>query len=107
MAYNYVTVTYTYETSLLAAAIGRVEWRPSGPITDSTNHLEFEEPVQLVELDANGAFSVSLLATDNAGLSSFNWVFTPWVQGEEVEATAYLVAHADGASQTLDSLTKA
>ena len=105
MAYNYVTVTFTWSDDENGVAAGRYEWYTSATIIDTTTHEEIDEPVILGQLDSNGSMSVSLLAMDNPTLSSFNWVFQKWIQGEESIATAYEVYHANGASQTLDSLT--
>lgn len=107
MAYNYVTVNATYESSLGKGAYGRYVWFPSANIVDSVNNVNFEEPVQIGFLDANGSFSVSLLATDNPGLSPFHWVLVLYVGAESVAPTPYLVPFANGATQPLDKLAKA
>lgn len=113
MTYNYVTVTYTWtfggeedeNTDTIPA--GRWEWYPSASVEDTNLHENVDVPPQLGQLDSNGTMTVSLLAVDNDGLSDFNWIFTKWIQGEDSTPTAYIVKYADGASQTLDSLTEA
>jgi hypothetical protein len=113
VTYQYVTVTYTWtfggeeDENTNATPAGRWEWYPSGPVEDTNLHESIDVPTQLGQLDSSGTMSVSLLATDNADLSDFNWIFNKWIQGEDSEPVAYIVNHADGAEQTLDSLTQA
>lgn len=106
MSYNYVTVSWKYETdSDNTAAVGRVEWYPTDSIMDSSNNEELDiAPVNTI-LDTTGAFSVSLLATDNTNLSAFGWTFVPFVTGQDATPVSYYVPYADGAAQELDSLT--
>lgn len=107
MAYNYVTVQATYETASGTAATGRYQWYPTASIDDSVNHINFELDPVLGVLDITGAMSVQLLATDNAGLSTFYWTFTLFVEGEEVIPKTFEVRFADGATQHVDGLTEA
>jgi hypothetical protein len=113
VSYNYVTVTYTWtfsgeeDENSNAVPAGRWEWYPSGPVEDTNLHENIDVPPQFGQLDSNGSMSVSLLANDNSGLSAFNWIFNKWIEGEDSEPVAYIVNHADGDTQTLDSLTQA
>lgn len=107
MAYNYVTVTATYQTTPGTAANGRYEWYPSTSVVDSSTGDEMDIAPILAQLDSTGSFSVVLLATDNANLSTFYWAYNKWIEGEEVGGVTYYVRFADGATQALDKLTVA
>lgn len=104
MAYNYVTVQAKYTTSTGTAAVGKVTWFPTAPIVDATAHITIAEPVSELVLDANGMFSVALLATDNSALSVFGWGFIPYIGGVPRDTQYMKVLFASGATQWIDQL---
>lgn len=108
MAYNFVTVTGKYQDGSGNAAVGIVEFAPSGPIVDLTNKLTISLPVPLTTLAAaTGSFSVSVLAMDNSGLSAFTWIFRPHIAGVPVDDQYLSILFSNGATQDITAIPAA
>jgi hypothetical protein len=99
MSYNFVTVTGQYAAFGINANVGRVEWYPSDTVQDTSTTEDVTPVYQTINLDATGSFSVVLLATDNANLTSFGWTFVPYIPGQDYKPVTYLVPFANGATQ--------
>lgn len=105
MSYNYVTVQGKYESSTGIPGVGRVEWWTTSPVVDSVAHLTLTEPIDELTLDVTGAFSQTLLATDNTNLSVFGWGFRPFIAGVSDEIQLFTVTFLTlGATAWIDEL---
>jgi hypothetical protein len=74
---NYVltrVVTGNYVTASGSPASGRVTFTPTSRVIDENNAVIVEDSISAV-LDVNGAFSVTLPATDNTSLNPVDWAY--------------------------------
>lgn len=82
MTYTLATVKGVYTNPIgMVPCVGQVVWFPSSPIVDTANHVTLAIPNDQVALDVNGQFSVQVLPTDTANVSSFAWAFRPAISG--------------------------
>ena len=103
MANNYVTLTGELGQG---AADGKIVFTPSDWLTDESDSLYIPPLPVEVQLDGNGAFSVSLLATDNAATpSGWTWTIEILIPGLAVKSFTSFLAHSDGATQDITALT--
>ena len=106
---NTVTLTGSYEDGAANQPSGWLQFVPSAALTDAGDLVLLrQEPVN-VPL-ASGAFSVSLIATDSAGLQppGWYWTVTEYLAGLPPSAPwNFYLAFSDGATQDISSLSPA
>jgi hypothetical protein len=105
---NYVTLILDlYDGSGQPLTQGTVTFTPSAVLTDPAAGLMFtQSPVQAQFTSAGRAApQVSLLATDNAGLSPSGWTWQAMFQGIPGGRASFrfLLPYASGATQYLSS----
>lgn len=86
---------------------GTVAFVPSVPLTDVTNSVVVLQSPISVAVNSGGQFSVALYATDSSNLapSGWTWQITENVAGVTPSTWNFFLAHANGSTQDLSTLT--
>lgn len=107
MTLNYVTLTLDLKDGQGNIPVsGLAVFTPSAVLTDAGVEIVGQQPVTAVFHSA-GVPAVSLLATDNAGPQPGGWTWSVSFSGITGAPApfSFALAHADGASQVLSSLS--
>lgn len=104
MSNNYVTLTGNLGPDSAGATLILT---PSNWLTDSDNALILPPSPKQVTLNGQGEFSISLLATDNGSPLPTGWTWNAefLLDGVAPHSFSFSLAHADGATQDVSSLT--
>jgi hypothetical protein len=106
---NQVVLTGSYEDGGANQPGGWLQFVPSAALTDADDRVLLRQEPVTVPL-ASGAFSVSLIATDNADLQppGWYWTVTEYLAGLPPSAPwNFYLAFGDGAEQDISGLSPA